>query len=121
VLSDLLNGNIEEQEYLILNNARIVYKKLPKKIYGFIHRYRDINLITINWNVSKKKKKKAILHELAHLELHHLDKNSELFAFSIENTEDEADKYIKNIIENIDSNKKRESSVEKRQSLHSAK
>lgn len=100
MLINLLNEEIEEKEYLILNNAKIIYKKLPKKIYGFIHRYRDINLIIINWNISKEKKKKTILHELAHLELHHLDRNQELFAFSIENIEDEADKYIKFLLEN---------------------
>lgn len=99
MLIDLLNGNIDENEYLIMNDARIIYKKLPRKVYGFIHRYRDINLIVINWNISKENKKKTILHELAHLELHHLDRNKELFAFAIENVEDEADKYIKFILE----------------------
>ena len=70
---------------------------MPKKIYGFIHRYRGINVVIINWNLSKEKKKKAILHELAHLELHHLDNQRELLEFSIENIEDEADRYIKEL------------------------
>lgn len=100
MLVNLLNNEIEEKEYLILNNVKIIYKKLPRKIYGFIHRYKDINLIVINWNISKEKKQKTILHELAHLELHHLDQNSKLFAFSIENMEDEADKYIQFLLEN---------------------
>lgn len=100
MLVNLLSNEIEEKEYLIVNNAKIVYKKLPRKIYGFIHRYKDINLIVINWNISKEKKQKTILHELAHLELHHLDQNSKLFAFSIENMEDEADKYIQFLLEN---------------------
>lgn len=101
MLIDLLNGELEQQEYLIINNVKIIYKKLPKKIYGFIHRYRNINLIVINWNISKEKKQKTILHELAHLELHHVDKTEELFAFSIKNVEDEADRYIKYLLENI--------------------
>lgn len=99
MLIDLLNGNISQEEYLRENNICIVYKKLPKKIYGFIHRYRELNVITINWNISKEKKKKAIIHELAHLELHHLDK--QLFEFLIENAEDEADNYIKFLLEQI--------------------
>lgn len=100
MLIDLLNDEIEEQEYLAIHNVKILYKKLPKRIYGFIHRYRDINIVIINWNISKEKKKKTILHELAHLELHHLDRKQELFAFSIENIEDEADQYIRFLQEN---------------------
>jgi len=100
VLIDLLNGEIEEKDYLNINDVRIIYKKLPRKVYGFIHRYRDINIVIINWNISKERKRNTILHELAHLELHHLDRNKELFAFSIENIEDEADKYIEFLLEN---------------------
>ena len=102
MLIDLLNGELEEKEYLIINNVKIIYKKLPKKIYGFIHRYRNINLIIVNWNISKEKKQKTILHELAHLELHHMDKNRELFAFSIEDVEDEADRYVKYLLDSIE-------------------
>ena len=80
---------------------KLYIKNYQKKIYGFIHRYRNINLIVINWNISKEKKQKTILHELAHLELHHVDKTEELFAFSIEDVEDEADRYIKYLLENI--------------------
>ncbi len=97
MLIDLINGNIEEQDYLSQNNVKIVIKKLPKKIYGFIHRYKDLNIITINWNISKEKKKMTLLHELAHLELLHLDNN--LLEFKIENIEDEADAYIKFLLE----------------------
>lgn len=98
MLFNLLNNEITEEEYLRENNAKVVYKELPKKVYGFIHRYKDINLIVINWNISKEKKKLTLLHEFAHLELHHLDKD--LFAFSIEGIEDEADRYIKFLLEN---------------------
>lgn len=98
VLINLLRREITQEEYLINNNAKIIYKKLPKKVYGFIHRYREINLIVINWNISKQKKKEAILHEFAHLELQHLEK--EIFEFCIENVEDEANRYIKFLLEN---------------------
>ena len=100
MLFNLLNNDITEDEYLRENNIKVIYKKLPKKVYGFIHRYRDINLIIINWNISKEKKKLTLLHEFAHLELHHLDRNKDLFAFSIEGIEDEADRYIKFLLEN---------------------
>ena len=97
MLFSLLNNELNEEDYYNENNVRIIYRKLPKKIYGFIHNYRDINIVIINWNLSKEKKKKAILHELAHLELHHLDNQRELLEFSIENIEDEADRYIKEL------------------------
>ena len=98
MLYSLLNSEITEEDYLRANNVKVIYKRLPKKVYGFIHRYRGINLIVINWNISKEKKKITLLHEFAHLELHHLDKD--LFAFSIEGIEDEADRYIKFLLEN---------------------
>ena len=42
------------------------------------------------------KKKKTILHELAHIELNQLSQsNSDLFAFQIDKFEDDADNYIK--------------------------
>ena len=100
MLIDLLKNEITQEEYTRENNIRILYKKLPKKIYGFIHKYKDINLIIINWNISKTLKEKTIIHELAHFELHHLDKN--FIEFNIENVEDEADRYIKFIFESIE-------------------
>ena len=93
MLIDLLNKEISEEEYIRENNIKIIYKKLPKKVYGFIHKYKDINLIIINWNISKKQKKITLLHEFAHFELHHLDNN--LFEFNIQDVEDEADRYVK--------------------------
>nr|DAE03662.1 MAG TPA: IrrE protein [Siphoviridae sp. ctMYJ33] len=98
MLTYLLNNEIDEQQYLIEYNAKIIYKKLPKKVYGFVFKYRNINLVVINWNISKDKKKLTLLHEFAHIELSHLNKCEQLFEFSIENAEDEADEYIKFIL-----------------------
>lgn len=53
MLYSLLNNEITEEDYLRTNNVKVIYKKLSKKVYGFIHRYRGINLIVINWNISK--------------------------------------------------------------------
>ena len=97
MLFSLLNGEINEEEYLRNNHIKVIYKKMPKKIYGFIHKYKDINIVIINWNISKEKKRRTLLHEFAHLELNHLDVDNPLFAFYIENAEDEADAYLKHI------------------------
>ena len=67
MLTYLLNNEIDEQQYLIEYNAKIIYKKLPKKVYGFVFKYRNINLVVINWNISKDKKKLTLLHEFAHI------------------------------------------------------
>mgnify|MGYP000086245542 FL=1 len=98
MLTCLLNNEIDEQQYLIEHNAKIIYKKLPKKVYGFVFKYRNINLVVINWNISKDKKKLTLLHEFAHIELSHLNKCEQLLEFSIETAEDEADEYIKFIL-----------------------
>lgn len=99
MLTCLLNNEIDEQQYLIEHNVKVIYKKLPKKVYGFVFKYRNINLVIINWNISKDKKKLTILHEFAHIELSHLNKCEQLLEFSIENAEDEADEYIKFILD----------------------
>ena len=89
-----------EEEFMIDNNIKIFYKALPKKIYGFIFRYLDFNLIVINKNISDEKKKLTILHEFAHIELNHIYKK-EILDFKIENLEDEADRYIEFILNEI--------------------
>lgn len=98
MLISLLNNEITEYDFLNEYNANLMYKKLPKKIYGFVLKYRNIFFVVINYNLSKEKKKKTILHEFAHIELCHLYKIKELLEFSIENAEDEADEYIKSIL-----------------------
>lgn len=100
MLKELLNGGISQNDVLNYYNATIKYETLPKKIYGFVHKYKGINLIIINKSLSYYKRKKTILHELAHIELNHL--YDDLFAFHVEEYEDEADKYIEFIKENIE-------------------
>lgn len=101
MLFSLLKNEIDEQTYLNEYNARYIYRSLPKRIYGFVIRYRNINLIVINKYISKEKQKKTLLHEFAHIELSHLDKKKRLLEFKIEDIEDEADKYIKYILESL--------------------
>ena len=52
--------------------------------------------------MSYYKRKKTIIHELAHIELNQLNQiDSDLFAFKTEQYEDEADKYVKELLANI--------------------
>lgn len=102
MIKDLLENKITQNELLNLYNASINFEELPSYIDGFVFTYKDINMIIINKNSSYYKKKKCILHELAHIELNQLcQRDNDLFAFKINKYEDEADKYIKFIKESI--------------------
>lgn len=101
MLKALLCGEISQNDYLIHNDVTLLYQALPKKIYGFIFKYKGRNIIIINSIISNQKKKMTILHEFAHLELSHLDNKKRLLEFKIENIEDEADEYIKSILEEL--------------------
>lgn len=92
---NLLKGEIMLNDLLNYYNATIVSEDLPKKINGCVFSYDNIFFILINKNLSYYRKKKTILHELAHIELNHLNQlNKDLFAFYIDKYEDEADRYI---------------------------
>ena len=98
---NLLKGEITQKDLLNHYNATITYEELPKRINGYVFNYKSINNIMINKNLSYYKKKKTILHELAHIELNHLCQyDKDLFALNIEKYEDEADRYIKFLMEN---------------------
>ena len=98
-LYNLLKNEITLQELLNYYNANITLIDLPNYIHGFIFQYENIYNILINKNLSYYKRKKTILHELAHIELNQLcQANKDLFAFYIDKYEDEANKYIKFLI-----------------------
>ena len=100
MLKDLLDGNITQKNMLIYYNANISYKRLPKWINGFVFNYKGINNIIINESLSYYKRKKTLIHELAHIELNQLCQiDKDLFAFHIQEYEDEADRYIKFLLE----------------------
>ena len=100
---NLLKNEIAQQDLLNYYNATILYKVLPTEVNGYVFYYRGINCIIINNELSRYKKKKTILHELAHIELNQLEQidNADLFALKIDKYEDEADIYIKFILENL--------------------
>lgn len=102
-LRNLLLGNITQQDLLNYYNATIVMKDIPyENIRGFVDYYKGIFFIYINRNISYYKKKKTILHELAHIELNHQEqKERDLFAFFVDKYEDEADRYVKYLLESI--------------------
>lgn len=100
MIEKLLRGVVSQKEVLIYYNANITYKLLPIKIHGFVFNYKGINNIIINKNLSYYKRKKTLIHELAHLELNHLCQADRLFQFNIDKFEDDADKYIKFLIDN---------------------
>lgn len=97
----LLNNEIDIDEVLRYYNANVSYIDLPLSIRGCVYYYKGIYDILINKNLSYYKKKKTILHELAHIELNQLcQANNDLFAFYIDKYEDEANRYIKFLLEN---------------------
>ena len=99
-LLNLVNGDVEEQEFLHYHNINVTYTKLPRGIYGFVFQYFGIYNIFINENISSFKKKNTLLHELAHVMLNQLEQtDKDLLAFKIENYEDEADKYVEFLLE----------------------
>lgn len=97
MLLTLLEESISQDEYLTYNHITLKFVRLPRYVYGFIYKYRDYFLIAINKSLSDDKKEKTILHEFAHFELHHCEK--EVFEFKIENLEDEADRYVNFLLE----------------------
>ena len=102
MITSLLNKEISLEEVLHFYNANITYITLPDDINGLVYEYKDINNIYINKSLSDYKKRKTIIHELAHIELNQLNQiDKDLFALKIDKYEDEADRYINFIKENI--------------------
>ena len=100
MIKALLKGDITQKELLEYYNATVSYINLPDKINGFIWSYLDINNIFINESLSYYKRRKTLLHELAHLELSQLNQiDKDLLAFKIDKYEDDADEYLKSLID----------------------
>lgn len=101
-IKELLEGEITQKELLNYYNTSVIYEKLPNKINGFVFNYDNINFIIIEKNLSHYKKKQTILHELAHIELNQLNQFDKDIAYlKVDKYEDEADRYIKFLLENI--------------------
>lgn len=101
-IKNLIQGEISQNDLLNWHNATIIYDELPYSIRGFVFNYDGVYFIIINEALSYYKKKKTILHELAHIEKNQLcQANKDLFAFYIDKYEDEADRYIKDILNEL--------------------
>jgi len=99
---NLLKGEITQQELLNYYNATITYEEMPIGINGCVFQYDGIFNIFINKELSYYMRKKTILHELAHIELNHLQQvDNDLLAFKVNQYEDEADRYVKFLLDNI--------------------
>ncbi len=99
-IQNLLLGEIDQWDLLNYYNVTLLYEELPNSVNGFVFNYDGINFIVINKFLSYYKRKKTLLHELAHIELNQLcQKDKDLFAFHISKYEDEADNYIKFLLE----------------------
>jgi Zn-dependent peptidase ImmA (M78 family) len=104
-IKQLLNKDITQSELLNYFNATIQYDYLPDGINGCVFNYKGIFVILINNTLTYYMKRKTILHELAHIELCQLEQNDkDLFALKTKQYEDEADKYIKKIINELKEN-----------------
>ncbi len=101
MLLELINGNISQEEYLKMYDIKLLFKKLPRKVYGCVFNYKNYNFIIISTCLSDRKQKDTLLHECAHIELKHLYKRKYLLEFKIEGLEDEADKYISSILNEL--------------------
>ena len=102
MIRQLLEGVIGQDDILNYYNATIFYKNLPTKVRGYVFSHHNINCIIINKNISYYKKKKTLLHELAHIERNQLCQiDKDLFALCIEKYEDEASEYLKNIFKEL--------------------
>ncbi len=101
-ISNLVKGEISQKDLLNYYNATIIYEELPNSIQGLVFKYDSIFFILIDKNLSYYKKRKTILHELAHIELCQLEQyDKDLFALKVNKYEDEADEYIKFILNEI--------------------
>lgn len=102
-IKNLLLNNISLNDLLNYYNAKIIYEKwLNISIRGLVDYYKGYYFIFINDNLSYYKKKKTILHELAHIELNQLcQSNNDLFAFYIDKYEDEASEYLEKLKQKI--------------------
>lgn len=52
MIRDILSKDITQQELLNMYNADITGIGLPSRIYGFVYRYKNINNIFLNRNLT---------------------------------------------------------------------
>lgn len=101
-LHNMISGEITQKELLNYYNVSIIYESLPNCINGCVFSYDNVYFILIRKNLSYYKKRKTILHELAHIELSQLNQlNRDVAYLKIDKYEDEADKYVKSLLDKL--------------------
>lgn len=92
MLNELLEGEISQDDFMRNYDVTLLKQQLPKNVHGMCFK-KDRIYVVINSRLGDENFKKALLHEFAHVELHHLDK---MFYYnSVNKMEDEADRYLK--------------------------
>lgn len=89
MLSDLINGSISQDEYCQENDIKVLLAPLPTKVEALVTKKNDKKLVILNRSLSSNKIKKALLHELIHIEQDHL---------YLKTSEDVKEKEVKKII-----------------------
>lgn len=102
-IKNVLLGVINDYDLLRYLNAKIFYRKLVPEVNGYVFLHKGYFYIVINKYQPYEDIKYTILHELAHIELNQLEQYNKdyLVAFCREDLEDEADRYIKNILNEV--------------------
>lgn len=101
-IKNLIRGEIEQEDLLRWHNANVIYKRLIDEVNGFVISHKNINCIVINYNKPKELYRDILIHELAHIELNHLNRfDKDLIKFNRIDLEDEADKYIESILNEL--------------------
>lgn len=77
-----------------------LFGKNYQNTFGVLLSRKKRIYVVINSSLGEKNRKLTLLHEFAHIELHHLDK--EFVKTKIQDMEDEADSYIKFLLDNLD-------------------
>ncbi|MBO5138379.1 MAG: ImmA/IrrE family metallo-endopeptidase [Bacilli bacterium] len=98
MLKALIDNEISQEEFVRFYDITIVFRRLPKNVYGLAFKKKR-NYVVINSNLGEKSRKSTLLHEFAHIELHHLD---EVFIKAkVDKIEDEADRYIEFLLDSL--------------------
>lgn len=98
MLKALLKNEITQDDFIRYYDIIVLLKKLPKNVHGLAFK-KNNNFVVINSLLGEENKKKALLHEFAHIELNHLDKD--FFKTKIKDLEDEADIYINELLNSL--------------------
>lgn len=98
-IEEMIQGIIGQEDLLNYYNVNLSYEELPRGVRGFVFSHDGLYFIIIDKYLCTKKKRQTLIHELVHIKLNHLVQyDKDLFEFYIEGYEDEAEKYMNEIM-----------------------